>query len=996
MILETVIISLSILLQLAAIVLVLRIASNSHHKAVFYFVAVGLVMMVARRTYSIIFLLMDLEPMVRQNVYFDLLGLLASAIILWALYQVTPLVSEILRLDIRSKQRGAILHTMFDTLPDPSFFKDDELRYQWVNPAFTKELNINEHNVLGKTDEDIFPEKYAQSYREDDLKILQYGIETSKDTLYLSQNLEKWYYAKKTPARDSRGNVIGILTTLTDVSVRRKREENVISERDLTQYYLDTSGSLLIILDDQCRISLINNATNEILGYPERELISTNFLNRLVPFQYKQIVQKQFKSRLFGKTDMVDNVEFPLFTRDGTLRHILWRNRYYIDKTKNISGYICSGIDVTDRKMAEEAQNISENRYRQVFLNSEAMQMMIDPATGMILQANSAVSKNMGYKIKDLEKMKLTDILVLDMREVLQELSDVRSERIRYSQTRYHRANGDLRDIEIHWSTIQIKTNVILNAIIHDVTDRIQAEEQVHRSNKLFHGIVEQMTDGMTIIDEKLRVLEWNPGMEKITGINRRNAIGQFITDLRYATLKDKSERKDIYTENMESKLLEELKEDNPEWNNRVQEVQILNTKGIERIVHQLSFLMDIGKEKLICSIIRDVTDMKQAEESAIATSRLEATATLAGGMAHDINNLMAAVMGNAELLQLESVNDDQSINMLRNIITSAQRASQISDQLLAYARQGQYYPKPIDINTIIRAIDNTEILNKAENITLHVDLHEKLPKILADIGQLKQMILNLYHNAAEALEGFGNISIKTRRAYLIPDTDLSEEQFRPGTYVQIIIEDDGGGMSNEVKERIFEPFFSTKLTGRGLGLSAVYGIVKNHHGMIEVASSPDQGTRFDIFLPTISEEMLDDRTIQSEDIIAGQGNILLVDDDLNITKTVRKLLIHLGYTVTTASNGKEAIEKIETNPPFDLIILDIKMPVMSGDEAIPILQRQSPGSRILICSGQETQNLSENLLSTGSVAGILKKPFTLSMLSRALHKSLKEKDFVS
>jgi CheY-like chemotaxis protein len=368
------------------------------------------------------------------------------------------------------------------------------------------------------------------------------------------------------------------------------------------------------------------------------------------------------------------------------------------------------------------------------------------------------------------------------------------------------------------------------------------------------------------------------------------------------------------------------------------------------------------------------------------AAARLEATATLAGGIAHQFNNLMFAVMGNAELLQFEFAGRADVRDGLDRIVKSAQRASELAQQLLAFARGGKYQPVVMDLNDTIQEALWSKQQAFPARIGVERDVEPELWRIEADPAQMAQMVVNLCANAVEAIDGTGRVVITTRNLDIKSSFAGAPPDLKPGRYVCFSVEDTGSGMGPDVQARIFEPFFSTKFLGRGLGLAAVYGIVKNHGGHLSVFSQENQGTSFKIYLP--AAEILGEASLEPG-IPVERETVLVIDDDEMVLSVTQQLLERLGYDVLVAPSGPVALDIARTyEGPIHAAMLDMRMPDMSGPEVFPLLVEARPGIKVLLCSGFDVGATARALLNAGAKA-FISKPFQVDALASELRKAL-------
>jgi PAS domain S-box-containing protein len=395
--------------------------------------------------------------------------------------------------------------------------------------------------------------------------------------------------------------------------------------------------------------------------------------------------------------------------------------------------------------------------------------------------------------------------------------------------------------------------------------------------------------------------------------------------------------------------------------------------------------------------ILRDITDRKKAEEDRIKleeqlfqAQKMESIGRLAGGIAHDFNNILTSIMGYAELLTLKFTDDNTPEGHASNIIVKgSERAANLTQQLLGFARRGKYNPVPFNINDVIR--DTVEVWEKIfeKNINISFALHDEINTIEGDKNQINQVLTNIIINAKDAMPNGGDLTFRTENITIDENFTRNYPEFKPGKYVKISIKDTGIGMPKDVKDNIFEPFFSTKGEGKGtgLGLATVYGIVKNHNGHINVNSEPSEGTVFIIYFPVSDKQIID--VIEKEEVIKGEALILVVDDEDDLRDMAGTLLQDLGYKVLMATNGIEAIEIFKDKfNDIDLVILDMIMPEMAGGETFLEMKKINPDVKVVLSSGYSQDGKATEILNDG-VKTFIQKPYTMANLSQCISITL-------
>jgi PAS domain S-box-containing protein len=388
---------------------------------------------------------------------------------------------------------------------------------------------------------------------------------------------------------------------------------------------------------------------------------------------------------------------------------------------------------------------------------------------------------------------------------------------------------------------------------------------------------------------------------------------------------------------------------------------------------------------------VQDVTERRRFEERTRHTQKLESLGVLAGGIAHDFNNLLTAILGSASLIQEELPQDSPLRPFADNVIHASERAGQLTRQMLVYSGQGRLVMEPIDLTVQISEISVLLETSITPQVELVLDLSTEGVLIEGDSGQIQQLVMNLAINGAEAIgPSGGRVTISTNLQQL--DQQMMPENYtgnpiEPGTFVLLQVYDTGAGMDEATLARIFDPFFTTKFTGRGLGLAAALGIVRAHHGAIQVNSSPGRGTTFKVFFPVATGQTLTTRVPRISDY-HGSATVLVVDDEAVVQKLAFSTLDRYGYRVQLASNGREALD-ILTAPGdrTSLVLLDMTMPVMSGEETLSRLRVLRPGVKVIASSGY---NEMEAILRFGDdIAGFLQKPYRASQLLEKVKTTL-------
>jgi two-component system, cell cycle sensor histidine kinase and response regulator CckA len=427
--------------------------------------------------------------------------------------------------------------------------------------------------------------------------------------------------------------------------------------------------------------------------------------------------------------------------------------------------------------------------------------------------------------------------------------------------------------------------------------------------------------------------------------------------------------------------------------------LESLRRTNLERVLGERTFSIVIDpradpaeKQRGGVAIVTDITERKLLDQQLRHSQKLESIGLLAGGVAHDFNNLLVGILGNASLA-LDSLKDpDTARLLLEDVVRASERAAELTRQLLAYAGKGRFVSGPIDLSSLIHELVPLIQPSIPRKVRLTLNLKRGLPSIHADKTQIEQLVMNLIINAGEAMQGeVGSVTVSTdvRGVSAAEMGAFLTEHKEAGNYLVLQVRDTGCGMDEETLKRIFDPFFTTKFLGRGMGLSAALGIVRGHGGALKVTSAPARGTEFEVLFPACGIVEGEAQPREQTALVQGRGTILVADDEEIVRNFLRQALTRAGYEVLLAYNGVEALSVFSRNAShISLVLLDLVMPVMSGEEALPHLLAMKPGVLVVVSSGQSESECMRRMREP-RVAGFMQKPYNFTSLAAKVQQVL-------
>ncbi len=625
--------------------------------------------------------------------------------------------------------------------------------------------------------------------------------------------------------------------------------------------------------------------------------------------------------------------------------------------------------------------NESEERYHMLFDHAAFPISLADAKTEKLVAFNNITHEIHGYSYDEFKDLTFADLEIVNSPAERQErIKKMLEQGSVIFETRHRTKDGGIIDLLVSSVVVQVGGKTLIQNIGANITNLKRTQNALSKSEERFRRLVEYIPDSLFLHDMDGKILDANHSACESLGYTREELIGLYIQDIDEEFILDKH--------------LKSFKEMDPGVPITFEGLQ--KRKDGTTIPAEIRLLIfESDERQLILALVRNIAARKRAEEDRkkletqlAYAQKMQAIGTLAGGIAHNFNNLLMGIQGNISLMSIDKGPDDPDFARLNNIQKLIDSGAKLTGQLLGYAREGKYETRPVSLNRLVKETASTFGAARKE-ISIHYDLDDSIYLVNADQGQIEQALLNLYVNAAEAMPGGGELFLKTANA---SHRVMKGRPYTPapGKYVQITISDTGTGIDKEIIERVFDPFFTTKgfAQGTGLGLASVYGIIKSHGGYIEVESERGEGTRFIIHLPA-TKEVIKKEKERSDEILTGKETILLVDDEELVIEAGQHMLENMGYNVLLAKNGRDALEQfMGKKDKIDLVLLDMVMPDMGGGETYNRMKKINPNVKVLLSSGYGLDGEAKEILERGC-NGFIQKPFKMKDLSEKVREVL-------
>jgi two-component system, NtrC family, sensor kinase len=885
---------------------------------------------------------------------------------------------------------------LIDSIPIPVFYKNQEGSFLGCNQAFEQVSGYSKQQLIGRTVSELLPAHLAGSYRQLDQERLEIGATQvyESDAAYADGSQHRVIFYQ-TAFPSPQGGRAGVIAAMLDISDRKRAESALAAQKDFAESLVQNSVLPTFVLDPQHRVLIWNRACEMLTGVPAAELLGSDQLWRVFYPQERPLLADLLVD---GRADAIPGLyqahnqsglipegvqaENWFQAQDGKGHHLTITAAPIRDSEGALIAVLQTIEDITERKAAQVSLE-STKRQLQLILDAAGEGVYGIDLAGKVTFANPAALQMIGRELEAvlgqhhclLHHPSGDSCCTVQDCPIFTTLMGGQTRQV--ADAVFWRRDGSSFPVEYVSTPIREDGNLVGAVVIYkDTTERKHAEEQLLKLSQA----VMQSPVPIILTDRSGKIEYVNRQFTQVCGYQAEEVIGCSPN-----LFKAGKTRPEVY------QSLWSTISSGRVWTGDLQNRQ---KNGDLYWVHSTisPIRNSAGAISHFMAYMENMTERKQLEEQLRQAQKMEAIGHLAGGVAHDFNNILTVILGFGQLLNYSLESEDPNRGHLKQMLDAADRATHLTSSLLAFSRKQVMMLELVELNDLTRRLTKFLARIIGEDVTLQTDFGNYSLPVLADGGQIEQVLMNLATNARDAMPGGGELRIKTR------SVELDEEFYRqhgygsPGRYARITIADTGSGMDAEILDKIFEPFFTTKASGRGtgLGLSIVYGIIKQHGGYITIQSACGAGTTFSIYLP-LSEDAQTEASGAALPAATqgGRETILVAEDDPMVRHLVDSVLQSYGYQVLLAENGEEAIELFEAHGErIGLALLDVVMPRMNGRQVCEALRERSPRLKVLFLTGYTADLLKDRGILLEGVE-LLHKPAQPDVLAKKIREML-------
>jgi len=780
------------------------------------------------------------------------------------------------------------------------------------------------------------------------------------------------------------------MLSMRDVTARRKKFERVSEERHLLRTVMDGIPDIIILKDAEARYVMLNRAHRTLTGCLDEEVLGRRTTEVGFPEEFAQTYLEDDLTVLHTGVAIVNREERFRFS-DGRSGWFLTSKYPLHDTSGRLLGLIAIARDITELKRATDELTEARMRLSQHLDNSLLLVAELDAGLRITRWAGRA-EKMFGWTPTEAIGKTLTELGANhpdEMERIRGMIGRLESGEEDHSTLRCRNLTKDRRVIHCLWwnSVLRNPDGSVRSflTLVEEITYTVETLEKLQASDRLLNTLVQATGTGYVQLNTAGRIAAINDRHLAFTGAKDPvELIGHHY--LGFIAPHHRKFARQVLTKLQADGRIQNVEADISNLGGKTVTFEFnANVENTGEGMRMHVFYRDISERR------RALEERRSIEAKLQETQKLESLGVLAGGIAHDFNNLLTGVLGNASLAATEIPEGSPAHCFLIQIEKAASRAADLCRQMLAYSGKGSFDVKTLDLNTLIRETMNLLGISISKRAQLDFQFAQSLPTVLADATQLRQIVMNLVINASEALGDRDGIVRVSTGTVMLDAVDLARinasPEATPGMHVYFEVSDTGCGMEQDVIKRIFDPFYTTKFTGRGLGLAAVLGIVRGHRGAITVASTPGQGTCFRVLLPATSDlaNACSDAKPPTDNW-CGTGLVLVVDDEDTVRNIATRFLEFLGFQTVTASDGSEAVALFPALGDVRFVFLDLTMPRMDGVETLRALRSLRPDLRVLIMSGFNTQDVAFRF-GDDPFVDFIQKPFNLAQVRQKIRR---------
>lgn len=741
---------------------------------------------------------------------------------------------------------------------------------------------------------------------------------------------------------------------------------------------VESSEDAIISKDLGGRITSWNQGAEKLYGYKREEVLGHD-IGLIAPkerlHEIEGIVAK------ISKGERVEHFETQRLTKSGAVLDVSITASPLFGPDGTLCGVGTIARDITSAMRTQEALIRSEAQYRLLFEKNPMPMWIFDQKTLRFNAVNQAAIKHYGYSREEFLQMTIADIRPSeDVPKLLEEVSRTERGLQDAKVWRHRKKDGSVIYAEITACGLDAPIPNSELVLSHDVTDRLEGERRLRQSEERFSKVFRSSPLGITISREADGLyLDANDAFLQMMEYDYDDLVGKTFREL------------NIWNEQHDrDQTLRQLEQAE---RTKALEVRLRTRSGKTRLVQIAVETVQLEDQRCILAITQDVTEARVLEQQLRQAQKMEAIGRLAGGVAHDFNNMLGVIIGYSELARERVTENERAKKYIAEIRRAAERAAALTRRLLSFSRQQPQVPRVLNLNAVVQNLEGMLTRMIGEDISMIFRPMEPLGSVRVDLGQIEQVLMNLAVNARDAMPNGGELIIETENIYLDETYIGQQGPAKPGHYVQLTVSDTGCGMDNATQAQIFEPFFTTKDPGKGtgLGLATVWGAVKQSDGYISVSSEIGHGTSFKIFFPRVDKPAEGLIPAHIDTVVpSGHETILVVEDEDALRELAVGMLQRTGYKVLSANSGKEALEIANGfSAEIALILTDVIMPKMSGPDLVNELRKQRPSLKVLYMSGYASTFIVERDANSSQLP-MLSKPFSSLELLNRVREALK------